>query len=71
MKVMVILLTFLMVVPGCDIYTTMLNYALSEGLTDFQAKFYADVYFDYWYLDKPITEVNIYGKFDCRGSKVG
>lgn len=63
--VMVIQLIFLMVALDSNIYEKMVFYALSEGLTFPQAKFYADVYFDYWYLDKPITEVNIYGKFDC------
>lgn len=55
-----------MAVLDCDIYTVMRRYALSEGLTDSQATFYADVYFDYWYLNKPITQVNIYGKCDSR-----
>lgn len=53
-----------MVVLASNIYEKMVSYALSEGLTLPQAKFYANVYFDYWYLDKPINEVNIYGKFD-------
>lgn len=53
-----------MVVPDSDdMYLGMVKYALSEGLTFPQAKFYADVYFDYWYMDKPINCVNIYGKF--------
>lgn len=59
-----------MVVPGCDIYSIMYCYALSEGLNDFQAKFYSDCYFDYWFLDKPINCINIYGKFDSKGSEV-
>ena len=54
-----------MVEPGSDIYNTMLSFARSEGLNDLQARFYANVYFDYWYLDEPINCVNIYGKFDC------
>ena len=58
-----------MAVQDCDIYTAMVNYAKSEGLNDLQARFYADVYFDYWYCNKPITQVNIYGKCDSRGSK--
>ena len=53
-----------MVEQGSDFYSEMIRFAKSEGLDDPQAKFYADVYFDYWYLDKPINEVNIYGKFD-------
>ena len=52
-----------MAVHDCNIYYKMYEYARSEGLTDPQAVFYAQVYFDYWYLDKPITQVNIYGKF--------
>lgn len=63
MKLMVRKLIFLMVVHVCDIYSVMFHYALSEGLSGPQAKFYADVYFDYWYLDKPIKCVNVYGKF--------
>ena len=58
-----------MAVRDCDIYSAMILYAKSEGLNDSQARFYADVYFDYWYLNKPITEVNIYGKCDSRSSE--
>lgn len=47
-----------------NIYEKMIQFAKSEGLNAFQARYYASVYFDYWYLDKPINQVNIYGKFD-------
>lgn len=67
--VMVIRSTCRMVERASNIYDVMFGYAKSEGLTDLQAKFYADVYFDFWYLDKPIKCVNIYGKCDCRCSK--
>lgn len=49
-----------MVVRDCDCYTAMIRYALSEGLNALQAKFYADTYFDYWFLDKPITCLTIF-----------
>lgn len=53
-----------MVVLGYNIYQVMVLYALSEGLNYLQAKHYANSYFDYWYIDKPLN-VNVYGKFDC------
>ena len=59
-----------MAVLACNIYDVMFNYALSEGLNSLQAKFYADTYFDYWYDDKPIKCVNVYGKFDSKCSEI-
>ena len=53
-----------MAVLDSNIYYKMYAYARSEGLNPLQALYYARVYFDYWYLDKPIKQVNIYGKFD-------
>lgn len=55
----------------CDCYTAMIRYAKSVGLNDLQARFYADTYFDYWFLDKPINCVNIYGKLDSRSAEAG
>lgn len=66
---MVSRLIYHMVERVSNIYDLMFCYAKSEGLNDLQAKFYADVYFDFWYLDKPIKCVNIYGKCDCTCSK--
>lgn len=48
-----------MVAQDCDFYTKMFRFARALGLDALAAKRYADIVFDYWYLEDKTYRINI------------